>query len=75
MDIGIPKESRAFEYRVGLSPAGAEILVQSGHQVFVQHEAGLGSGFHDHEYEKVGARIVYSAEEAFGRANFVCSRY
>lgn len=71
MDIGIPKESRAFEYRVGLSPAGAEILVQSGHQVFVQHEAGLGSGFHDHEYEKVGARIVYSAEEAFGRANFV----
>lgn len=71
MFIGIPKESRPFEYRVGLSPAGVEILSQNAHQVFVQHEAGLGSGFSDQEYEKAGARIAFSAEEVFGRADLV----
>jgi alanine dehydrogenase len=71
MYIGIPKESRPFEYRVGLSPAGVEILTQNGHQIFVQHEAGLGSGFSDQEYEKSGARIAFSAEEVLGRADLV----
>ncbi|MDP1715890.1 MAG: alanine dehydrogenase [Anaerolineales bacterium] len=71
MYIGIPKESRPFEYRVGLSPAGVEILSQSGHQVFVEHEAGLGAGFSDLEYERAGARIAYSAEEVFGRADLL----
>lgn len=71
MYIGIPKESRPFEYRVGLSPAGVEILSQNGHQVFVQNEAGLGSGFSDQEYEKAGARIAFSAEEVLGRADLV----
>ncbi len=71
MYIGIPKESRPFEYRVGLSPAGVEILSQNGHQVFVQNEAGRGSGFSDQEYEKAGARIAYSAEEVLGRADLV----
>jgi alanine dehydrogenase len=71
MNIGIPKESRPFEFRVGLSPAGVEILVQNGHKVFVEHEAGVGAGFGDAEYEKVGARLVYSTEEAFGRADLM----
>lgn len=71
MYIGIPKETRNFEYRVGLSPAGVEILCQYGHQVFVEHEAGLMAGFSDTDYEKVGARLVFSAEEAFGRADLV----
>jgi alanine dehydrogenase len=71
MNIGIPKESRAFEYRVGLSPAGVEILTQNGHQVFVEHDAGVMAGFSDAEYEKVGARLVFSSEEAFGRADLV----
>jgi alanine dehydrogenase len=71
MYIGIPKESRPFEYRVGLSPAGVEILSQSGHQVFVEHEAGLGAGFSDLEYENAGARIAYSTEEVFGRADLL----
>ncbi len=69
MNIGIPKERRPFEYRVGLSPAGVEILVQNGHKVFVEHEAGLEAGFSDANYEKAGARLVYSTEEAFGRAD------
>lgn len=71
MYIGIPKESRPFEYRVGLSPAGVEILSNFGHQVFVEHEAGVGAGFSDQEYERAGARIAYSAQEVFGRAGFL----
>ncbi len=71
MNIGIPKEHRPFEFRVGLSPAGVEILTQNGHTCYVEHEAGVGAGFSDHDYEKAGARIVYSPEEAFGRADLV----
>lgn len=71
MYIGIPKESRPFEYRVGLSPAGVEILSNAGHQVFVEHEAGVGAGFKDQEYEKAGARIAYSPQEVFGRADLL----
>lgn len=71
MYIGIPKEIRPFEFRVGLSPAGVEILTQQGHKVFVEHEAGVGAGFSDHEYEHAGARIAYSPEEVFGRADLL----
>jgi alanine dehydrogenase len=71
MNIGIPKEKRPFEYRVGLSPAGVEILTQKQNQVYVEHEAGVGAGFSDQEYEKAGARIVYSAEEVFVRADLL----
>ena len=71
MNVGIPKERRPFEYRVGLSPAGVEILCQNGHTVFVEHEAGTGAGFADNDYEGAGARIVYSTDEVFGRAELV----
>ncbi|HEY9151366.1 MAG TPA: alanine dehydrogenase [Anaerolineales bacterium] len=71
MNIGIPKERRPFEFRVGLSPAGVEMLTQNGHKVFIEHEAGLGAGFSDAEYEKVGARLVYSGEEVFGRSDLL----
>lgn len=71
MNIGIPKERRSFEYRVGLSPAGVEILCQNGHTVFVEHEAGIGAGFTDEEYDHSGARIVYSTEEVYGRADLI----
>jgi alanine dehydrogenase len=71
MNIGIPKETRPYEYRVGLSPAGVEILIQNGHQVYVEHEAGMGAGFSDLEYETAGARISYSSDEVFGRADFL----
>jgi alanine dehydrogenase len=71
MNIGIPKERRPFEFRVGLSPAGVEILAQNGHKVFVEHEAGLGAGFSDTDFEKAGANLVYSTEEVFGRADLV----
>lgn len=71
MIVGIPKETRPFEYRVGLNPAGAEILAQHGHQVCVERDAGVGAGFKDREYESAGARIVYSGEEIFARADLV----
>jgi len=71
MDIGIPKERRPFEFRVGLSPAGVETLVQKGHRIFVEHEAGAGAGFLDSDYERAGAGIVYSCEEVFGRADLL----
>ncbi len=69
MNIGIPKERRPFEARVGLSPIGVEMLSHLGHQVYVEHEAGVGAGFSDQEYEKSGARIVYSPDEVFARAD------
>lgn len=71
MNIGIPKERRPFEYRVGLSPAGVEMLSQMGHRIFVEHDAGVGAGFGDLEYEKAGAQIVYSGEETYGRADLL----
>ncbi|MBN2385973.1 MAG: alanine dehydrogenase [Anaerolineales bacterium] len=71
MNVGIPKERRPFENRVGLSPAGVQILCQNGHDVYIEHEAGQGAGFTDQEYERAGARVVYSAEEAYGRADLL----
>lgn len=71
MNIGIPKERRPFELRVGLSPAGVEILTHQGHQVYVEHEAGVGAGFDDHEFENAGARVVYSPEEVFVRGDLL----
>ncbi len=71
MNIGIPRERRPFEFRVGLSPAGVEILTQCGHAVFVEHEAGAGAGFDDASYQQAGATVVYSTEEVFGRADLI----
>jgi len=47
MNVGIPKERRPFEYRVGLTPLGVEALHQNGHAVYVEHEAGVAAGFAD----------------------------
>jgi alanine dehydrogenase len=71
MNICIPKERRPYEFRVGLSPLGVEILVQNGHTVFVEHEAGIGAGFNDSDYEHVGGKIAYAADEIYGRADLL----
>lgn len=71
MNIGIPKERRPFEYRVGLSPAGVQLLCQNGHTCYIEHDAGIGAGFSDQEYEQAGGRIVYSPREVFGRADLL----
>jgi len=69
--IGVPKEIKPQEHRVGLVPAGAKGLVRSGHTVLVQQGAGAGSGLPDDEYIRVGAEIVPTAEEVFGRADLI----
>jgi alanine dehydrogenase len=71
MNICIPKERRPFEFRVGLSPMGVEILTQHGHTVFIEHDAGQGAGFPDKEYDKVGAKIAYAVDEIYGRAELL----
>jgi alanine dehydrogenase len=71
MDIGIPKERRESEYRVGITPIGVQLLTAEGHVVYVERGAGLGAGFRDRDYEQAGARIVYQPQEAFGRAELV----
>jgi alanine dehydrogenase len=71
MNICIPKERRDSEYRVGLTPAGIQLLTEQGHTCFIEKEAGVGSGFSDHAYQKAGATIVYSGEEIYGRADLI----
>ena len=71
MNYGVPKEVRELEKRVGLTPAGVHALVGYGHTVYVEQNAGEGAGFTDENYRTVGAEIVYSAEEAWGRADVV----
>jgi alanine dehydrogenase len=71
MKIGIPRERRDLELRVGLTPHGVELLAAAGHQCYVESQAGLGAGFADEVYERAGGSIVYSGEEVFGRADLV----
>ena len=71
MRIGIPKETLHEEKRVALSPAGVDTLVRAGHTVYIETGAGLNSQFTDDEYSSTGANIVYSAEEAFKRAELI----
>ncbi|HET7009885.1 MAG TPA: alanine dehydrogenase [Anaerolineales bacterium] len=71
MNIGIPKERRPFEYRVGLPPAGVSLFHQHGHKVYVETGAGDGAGFADGDYTRAGATVVYSPEEVFTRADLV----
>ncbi|KXG11607.1 Alanine dehydrogenase [Anoxybacillus sp. P3H1B] len=65
MKIGVPKEIKNNENRVAMTPAGVMTLVQAGHEVYVEAGAGEGSGFLDEEYEKAGATIVKTAQDAW----------
>ena len=71
MLIGVPKEIKNHEYRVGLTPAGAAALVRDGHAVLVETQAGAGVGFGDAAYAAVGARIAATAGEIFAAAEMV----
>lgn len=65
MIIGVPREIKNNENRVALTPAGVQILTENGHQVLVQKDAGVGSGFTNEEYANHGAQIVETAKEAW----------
>ena len=71
MIIGVPKEIKAQEHRVGLVPASAFLLNRRGHKVLIQKGAGTGSGYSDEEYTKAGAEIVETAQDVYGRAEMV----
>ncbi len=71
MIIGIPKEIKDQEFRVSTAPGGVRALVEAGHQVLVEHNAGVGSGFSDEEYQRAGATVVDSAEEVWQRADMI----
>jgi len=71
MIVGIPKEIKNHEYRVGMTPAGVELLTRADHEVNVETGAGAGSGFEDSQYEAVGARILPTAAEVFDKSEMV----
>lgn len=71
MRIGIPKETLLQEKRVALAPAGVDLLVKSGHTVFIQTQAGDESHFTDEQYIKTGANIVYTSEEVYQRSELI----
>lgn len=71
MLIGVPKEIKTNENRVGLVPSGAEALVANGHQVFIETTAGEGSGFSDADYVAVGAQILPTADAVWAKAEMI----
>jgi alanine dehydrogenase len=71
MIIGIPKEIKAKEFRVGLLPSAAYLLIQRGHEVLVEHNAGAGAGFPDEDYRQAGATLVDDHARVFERAELI----
>ena len=71
MLIGVPKEIKNHEYRVGLTPSSVMELVKHGHQVIIERNAGAGVDFSDDQYIVVGAEIVTNAEEIFARSDMI----
>ncbi|MBQ7513246.1 MAG: alanine dehydrogenase [Prevotella sp.] len=71
MKVGVPKEIKNNENRVGMTPAGVAELVRRGHQVFVQHMAGEGSGFSDEAYTAAGAQILPAIEDVYRQADMI----
>jgi len=68
MIIGIPKEVKSSEFRIGITPQNVALLIKDENEVIVQSSAGVGSGFSDKDYIDAGARIVYSAKEVYDEA-------
>ena len=71
MRIGVPKEIKTHEYRVGLTPAGVRELASHGHQVTVEHNAAAGIGIADDAYRAAGAAVADSAAEVFAAADLI----
>ncbi len=71
MLIGVPKEIKNHEYRVGMIPASVRELIDHGHQVIVEHNAGIGIGFTDDDYLSIGAFIRATADEIFAESDMI----
>ena len=71
MRIGVPKETKPDEYRISLLPVGVQLLIEDGHEVFIETQAGVGSGYQDSEFINAGAKIVESAQGIFDKCELV----
>ncbi len=71
MKIGLPKEIKDNEYRVGLTPAGVQALSDAGHELFVERTAGEGSGFQDSQYQSAGAAILETADDVWEAGDMI----
>ncbi|HTG86078.1 MAG TPA: hypothetical protein VL907_03555, partial [Pyrinomonadaceae bacterium] len=71
MIVGLPKEIKDNEYRVGLTPAGVRALKDAGHEIIVERDAGSGSGFENSLYERAGATIIDSADDVWAKAEMI----
>lgn len=71
MLIGVPREIKDNEFRVALTPASVTTLTESGHEVIIETNAGVGSGFSDDDFSSAGARVLLSAEEIFSSAEMI----
>lgn len=71
MIVGVPKEIKNHEYRVGMVPASVQELIVNGHEVFVETNAGIGIGFTDADYEATGAKILATAAEVFATSEMI----
>ena len=71
MRVGVPKEIKVHEYRVGLTPSSVAELVAAGHEVVVETKAGMGIDFEDQDYVDAGARIAATAAETFAQADMI----
>lgn len=71
MIIGVPKEIKNNEYRVGLTPAGVLEFAKRGHEVYVQTSAGVGSGFSDEQYVEAGAQVLPGIKEVYDKAEMI----
>ena len=71
MLVGVPKEIKNHEYRVGLTPSGVSQLIKLGHEVIAETDCGAAIGFYNQDYLEAGAQIVQSAEEVFSRSELI----
>ena len=71
MIIGVPKEIKNNENRVGMTPSGVAEVVKQGHQVYIQHTAGINSGFPDEAYLSVGAQVLPTIEDVYATADMI----
>ena len=71
MKIGVPKEIKPQESRIGLTPESVKILVSNGHEVLVQNNGGYEAGFYNDQYKIAGAKIVENAEDIFKESEII----
>ncbi|MBE9032895.1 alanine dehydrogenase, partial [filamentous cyanobacterium LEGE 11480] len=67
MQVGVPRETKDLEFRVGLSPSSVQALIEQGHRVCIETQAGVGSGFSDADYRQAGGTIVTTATDAWNQ--------